>query len=99
MSVADCPKCGRRAESAGQTAYCPDCGWNRTQAAADLRIQLQVLSLIFGALLIVISITWHTARGIAALCVFASLIFAADLVKCLWQIRKLKRRSVIGSEL
>lgn len=99
MAVADCPKCGRRAEPAGQRAYCPDCGWNRTQAAADLWIQLKVLLLIFGALLILVSITWHAARAIAVVCVFASVILAADLAKCLWQTRKLNRHSVMGREL
>lgn len=44
-------------------------------------------------------VSWHTARGIAVVCVFASIILAANLVKCLWQTGKLDRHSVMGREL
>src|SRR5213075_163794 len=35
VRVADCPKCGSPARPAGNTAYCPMCGWNRLAAAEE----------------------------------------------------------------
>src|SRR5580700_4897568 len=47
VRVADCPKCGSPARPAGNTAYCPMCGWNRLAAAEDIRQSLLVLPLVF----------------------------------------------------
>jgi hypothetical protein len=98
MGVADCPRCGNSAESAGERAFCPNCGWNGKQAAEDLRVQLKVLPYVFGSFLVVALITWHSWRGVAVLCGFASIVTATNYVKSLWQRHRLKLQSTMDQK-
>lgn len=98
MRVADCPRCGSPAESAGERAYCPICGWNGTQAAEDLRVQLKVLPYVFGGFLAVALITWHSWRGVAVLCGFASIVTATNYVKSLWHRHRLRLQSTVDQK-
>jgi hypothetical protein len=95
MAVADCPRCGLPADSAGEKAYCPVCGWNGTQAVEDLRTQLKVLPFVFVGFLGVTVITWHSSRGIAVLCGLASIVVTTNYLRSLWQLQRLKRQSTL----
>jgi hypothetical protein len=91
VGVADCPKCGRLARPAGERAYCPACGWNRAQAAEDLRTQIKVLPFVFGGFLAAAIIVWQRWRVVAVLCAVAGIVAATNSARSLWQFRRLKR--------
>jgi hypothetical protein len=57
VRVADCPTCGSPARPAGNTAYCPSCGWNRFDAAENIRQNLLALPLVFLAFFILSLLT------------------------------------------
>jgi hypothetical protein len=40
MSLPQCPVCHRNATLAGNTAYCPNCGWNRDAAISSIKASL-----------------------------------------------------------
>jgi hypothetical protein len=83
-----------RTHPAGEKAYCPVCGWNREQAAADLLSQIKVLPFVFGSFLAATIIAWQWQRGVAVLCGVAGILVAVNSAKGIWQYRRLKRESL-----
>ena len=45
MILAECPVCHKKPAFAGNTPYCPACGWNRTSAISSLQMSLNSLPL------------------------------------------------------
>jgi hypothetical protein len=45
MPLAECPVCHKKPAYAGNTAYCPNCGWNRESAISAMRMSMNSLAI------------------------------------------------------
>jgi hypothetical protein len=53
MPLLECPVCHQKPAYAGNTAYCPHCGWNRDSAISGMKMSLNAIPLalfMFGAM-------------------------------------------------
>jgi len=83
MRVADCPKCGAPARPAGNTAYCPSCGWNQLRAKEDVRQSLLALPLVFLAFFLFSLLTklWIGVLVISGLSLLGICVIAVRLLE------------------
>lgn len=95
MRVADCPKCGAPARPAGNTAYCPSCGWNHLGAVEDVRQSLLALPLVFLAFF-VFSLLTKRWIGILVISGLSLLGIAVIAVKLFQQKSELQKVGVPG---
>lgn len=95
MRVADCPKCGAPARPAGNTAYCPSCGWNRLAAVEAVRQSLLAQPIVF---LTFFAFSLLTKRWIGVLAISGLVLVAnaVSAVKLLQQKRELLKMGVSG---
>lgn len=91
MRVADCPKCGALARPAGNTAYCPSCGWNRLAAMDDVRQSLLALPLVFLAFFVFSLLTkhWVGILVISGLSLLGIAVIAVELLRQKGELRKM----------
>lgn len=96
MRVADCPKCGAPARPAGNTAYCPSCGWNHLAAVEDVHQSLLALTLVFLAFFVFSLLTkrWIGVLVISGLALVAN---AVSTVKLVQQKREFHRMKLSGA--
>jgi hypothetical protein len=100
MANIECPFCHSATDSAGKLRYCPQCGWNKKEAAQQLRLSLKLLPLwvlatIIFAVLFLRSLPTKSQSlyGVALAIPLAAFAFAY-----LWAKRNLsKLESVPGS--
>lgn len=95
MRVADCPKCGAAARPAGNTTYCPSCGWNHLAAVEDVRQSLLTLPLVFLAFF-VFSLLTKRWIGILVISGLSFLGIGVIAVKFLQQKSELQKVGVSG---
>jgi hypothetical protein len=53
MPLLECPVCHHKPEYAGNTAYCPHCGWNRDSAISGVKMSINAMPIaifMFGAM-------------------------------------------------
>lgn len=77
MANFDCPLCRSATDVAGKVRFCPQCGWNKKQAAQQLRYSLKVLPIALVAAAILVFLFLHTAQKKTPMVYLLSIAFPA----------------------
>jgi hypothetical protein len=61
MANLECPLCHSATDKAGKLRYCPRCGWNKKEAAQQLRISLRLMPVAIVAAVLAVALLGHSA--------------------------------------
>jgi hypothetical protein len=55
MRKPECPICHASAVNAGKLRYCPQCGWQKKETEAQLRLNLKIVPFVFGLMVVLVA--------------------------------------------
>ena len=94
MSKPACPMCGAAARRAGKLRYCAQCGWQKKQTEAQLRLNLKMMPIAFLVMTVVLLFLFFRSgartQNAAMIAFFLSFPLIALLVSYLVTRRNLK---------
>lgn len=61
MANVECPLCHSETDTAGKQRYCPRCGWNKKEAAQQLRVSLRLMPVAIVAAVLAVVVFGKTA--------------------------------------
>jgi hypothetical protein len=61
MANLECPLCHSATDKAGKLRYCPRCGWNKKEAAQQLKISLRLMPVAIVAAVLAVAVFGHSA--------------------------------------
>lgn len=61
MANLECPLCHSATDTAGKQRYCPKCGWNKKEAAQQLRVSLRLMPVAIVAAVLAVVVFGKTA--------------------------------------